>query len=109
MHFTRRSAVLAFALVCAGSMVLLPDPGSAAPRARRAGATQQAAPKPPPGPPPRAAFTEREQAAAVIPGIPDARFWADSVEEYQRVLGPSNGPWLALSAGGEDSAFGAGS
>ncbi len=108
MHFTRRSAVLALGLVCLAPMVLLPDPGSAAPRARRAGAAQHAAPKPPQGPPPRAAFTEREQAAAVIPGIPDARFWADSVEEYQRVLGPFNGPWLALSAGGEDSAFGAG-
>jgi hypothetical protein len=107
MHFTRRSAVLALALVGIASMALLPDPGSAASRARR-GATQQAAPKPSQGPPKRTAFTEREQAAAAIPGIPDARFWADSAEEYQRVLGPSNGPWLALSAGGEDSAFGAG-
>jgi len=108
MHFTRRSAMLVLALVGIASMALLPDPGSAAPRARRARTTQQAAPKLPQGPPKRSEFTEREQAVAAIPGIPDARFWADSAEEYQRVLGPSNGPWLALSAGGEDSAFGAG-
>jgi predicted patatin/cPLA2 family phospholipase len=108
MHFTRRLAVLALALVGIASMASLPDPGSAAPRAKRAGTPQQAAPKPSQGAPKRTEFTERDQAAAVIPGIPDARFWADSAEEYQRVLGPSNGPWLALSAGGEDSAFGAG-
>jgi len=68
-------------------------------------ATPQAKAK---GPPPRAEFTQAQQAAAVIPGIPDARFWADSEEPYRRVLGQLNGPWLALSAGGEDSAFGAG-
>lgn len=59
-------------------------------------------------PPPRANFTQKDQDIAVIPGIPDARFWADSEEDYRRVLGDKNGPWLALSAGGEDSAFGAG-
>lgn len=59
-------------------------------------------------PPPRAKFTQKDQDIAVIPGIPDARFWADSEEDYRRVLGDKNGPWLALSAGGEDSAFGAG-
>jgi predicted acylesterase/phospholipase RssA len=75
--------------------------------ARRSRTVQQAAQKPQ-VPPPRAEFTQQEQAAAVIPGIPEARFWADSEEEYRRVLGPLNGPWLALSAGGEDSAFGAG-
>jgi Patatin-like phospholipase len=75
--------------------------------ARRSKVAPQAAPKPQ-APPARAEFTQQQQAAAVIPGIPDARFWADSEEEYRRVLGPLNGPWLALSAGGEDSAFGAG-
>src|ERR1700733_10919370 len=29
-------------------------------------------------PPPRVAFTAAEDAAASIPGMPDARFWADS-------------------------------
>ena len=30
------------------------------------------------GPPPRAPFSAKDEEAAVIPGIPDARFWADS-------------------------------
>jgi predicted patatin/cPLA2 family phospholipase len=84
--------------------------------ARRSKATRKvapqaavpAAPKPLQAPPPRVQFSAKEQAVATIPGIPDARFWADSEEEYRRVLGALNGPWLALSAGGEDSAFGAG-
>lgn len=59
-------------------------------------------------PPPRATFTGTDQEIAAIPGIPDARFWADSEDDYRRVLGDKSGPWLALSAGGEDSAFGAG-
>ncbi|MGZ8369043.1 MAG: patatin-like phospholipase family protein [Rhodoplanes sp.] len=75
--------------------------------ARRSKIAPQAAPKPQ-APPARADFTQQQQAASVIPGIPEARFWADSEEEYRRVLGPLTGPWLALSAGGEDSAFGAG-
>jgi predicted acylesterase/phospholipase RssA len=64
--------------------------------------------KPPQGPPARADFSREEQAIAAIPGMPDARFWADSESEFRRALGDATGPWLALSAGGEDSAFGAG-
>ncbi|EJW10047.1 hypothetical protein A33M_0666 [Rhodovulum sp. PH10] len=56
----------------------------------------------------RKPFTEAEQAAATVPGIPDARFWADSTAAYEKVLGHAGKSWLALSAGGEDSAFGAG-
>jgi len=40
--------------------------------------------------------------------MPDARFWADSEREYLRALPASPGPWLILSTGGEDGAFGAG-
>jgi hypothetical protein len=40
--------------------------------------------------------------------MPDARFWADSETEYVRALPPKPGPWLILSTGGEDGAFGAG-
>ena len=58
--------------------------------------------------PPRTPFTAAEQDAAVIPNIPAARFWADSEKEYVRALPPSPGPWLILSTGGEDGAFGAG-
>ena len=40
--------------------------------------------------------------------MPDARFWADSVSDFSAALPPQPGPWLALSSGGADGAFGAG-
>ena len=58
--------------------------------------------------PPRESFTELEQRSAVIPGIAAARFWADSEADYLAALPPAAGPWLALSSGGADGAFGAG-
>jgi hypothetical protein len=60
------------------------------------------------GPLPRTPFTAADQEAAAIPNMPDARFWADSESEYLRALPPKPGPWLILSTGGEDGAFGAG-
>lgn len=73
------------------------------------------APKPPaaaaaqaPKFPPRAPFTAAEDATAVIPGMPDARFWADSEADFKAALPKEPGPWLILSTGGEDGAFGAG-
>ena len=60
------------------------------------------------GPPPRTPFTAADQKAAAVPNMPDARFWADSESEYLRALPPKPGPWLILSTGGEDGAFGAG-
>jgi len=62
----------------------------------------------PPKLPPRTPFTAADEAAAIIPGIPDARFWADSVADFEKALPPQPGPWLVLSTGGEDGAFGAG-
>src|SRR6476469_7277101 len=58
--------------------------------------------------PSRPDFTAEDQAVAVIPGIPDARFWADSEKDFLAVLPATPGPWLALSTGGGDGAFGAG-
>jgi predicted acylesterase/phospholipase RssA len=43
-----------------------------------------------------------------VPGIPEARFWADSVTDFKNALPSKPGPWLILSSGGEDGAFGAG-
>jgi predicted acylesterase/phospholipase RssA len=57
---------------------------------------------------PRIPFTAADQAAATIPGMPDARFWADSVSDFNAALPSQPGPWLALSSGGADGAFGAG-
>ncbi len=58
--------------------------------------------------PPRLPFTAAEDAVAAIPGIPDARFWADSETDFKNALPPQPGPWLILSSGGGDGAFGAG-
>ncbi len=83
------------------------------PRAKRGGAPA-ANVQPAPAPsaskelPPRVPFTAAEDAVAVIPGIPNARFWADSETDYANALPTQSGPWLILSSGGADGAFGAG-
>lgn len=59
-------------------------------------------------PPPRVPFSAAEDAAAVIPGIPEARFWADSEADFASALPQQPGPWLILTSGGSDGAFGAG-
>jgi predicted acylesterase/phospholipase RssA len=69
---------------------------------------QAAKPTAPQGPLPRPPFAAADQDVAAIANIPDARFWADSVPGYQRALPTARGPWLILSAGGEDGAYGAG-
>jgi hypothetical protein len=61
-----------------------------------------------PKPPPRTPFTAADDDAAVIPGIPEARFFADSQADFAKALPAKPGPWLILSTGGEDGAFGAG-
>lgn len=58
--------------------------------------------------PERTPFTAEDDALAAIPGMPDARFWADSAADFAKALPPEPGPWLVLSSGGEDGAFGAG-
>src|SRR6266536_3495200 len=50
--------------------------------------------------PSRPDFTADDQAAAIIPGVPDARFWADSEQDFLKALPATPGPWLALSTGG---------
>jgi predicted acylesterase/phospholipase RssA len=58
--------------------------------------------------PARTPFTAADEVAAAIPGLPDARFWADSITDFNNALPSQPGPWLALSSGGSDGAFGAG-
>jgi hypothetical protein len=53
-------------------------------------------------------FTAADQEAAIIPNIPDARFWADSAKGFIAALPAERGPWINLSTGGGDGAFGAG-
>jgi predicted acylesterase/phospholipase RssA len=76
--------------------------------AKPAPVQQPAAAARPPRLPARVAYTAAEAAAAEIPGMPDARFWADSVSDFTNALPSKPGPWLALSSGGSDGAFGAG-
>ena len=40
--------------------------------------------------------------------MPDARFFSDVVPAFQRALPTEPGPWLVLSTGGEEGAYGAG-
>jgi predicted patatin/cPLA2 family phospholipase len=62
----------------------------------------------------RIPYTQQEQAAAVIPGIPDARIWADdpAIATVRRSvvsrITAKQPIVLALSGGGADGAFGAG-
>jgi hypothetical protein len=56
----------------------------------------------------RTPFTLEEQDAAVVPGFPNVRVWGDSVADFARLLPPATGPWLAISGGGSDGAFGGG-
>jgi hypothetical protein len=62
----------------------------------------------PPKFPPRTPFTAADDAIAAIPGMPDVRFWADSENDFNKALPSQRGPWLILSTGGADGAFGAG-
>ena len=58
--------------------------------------------------PPRTPFTAADDAVATIPGMPDVRFFADQTTEFTKALPAQPGPWLILSTGGADGAFGAG-
>ena len=60
------------------------------------------------GPPKRTPYTADDAAAATVPGFPGARVWGDTAADFQKVLPPTNGPWLAMSGGGADGAFAAG-
>jgi predicted acylesterase/phospholipase RssA len=86
------------------------SPAHRAPAHKGAPAKQPAAPPQPQAkqPPARIPFTAADEVASAIPGMPDARFWADSVADFTAALPPQPGPWLTLSSGGADGAFGAG-
>ncbi len=90
-------AVIAIILV-GGAAALLP-PDAAGKPGTRSGAPALLTREP---------FDGDAQAAAVVPGIADARFWADSEDGFAKALPSRAGPWLVLSAGGADGAFGAG-
>jgi hypothetical protein len=56
----------------------------------------------------RAAFSVEDEDTAVLPGVADARVWGDSEAEFAHLLPQASGPWLAISGGGADGAYGGG-
>jgi patatin-like phospholipase len=112
MTFTRRRAA---ALLGLGAL-LVAEPAEAARKARRkpGKSTKKPAqpacsqPTGPERPPPRVEVTAAEQDLAAIPGIPDARFYGDSERDFLHVVQGASGPWLSLSTGGAEGAYGAG-
>ena len=105
---------LAAALMAGGIVLSAPalDSGSAYAQtfaeAKKRVEKKEPASKDRPKPQERTAFTAEEEDAAVISGIPDARVWGDSDTAFARVLPQASGPWLAISGGGSDGAYGAG-
>ncbi len=65
-------------------------------------------PEPDIGPPPRTPFSADESIKATIPGFPGARIFADAEPDFLKLVADARGPWLVLSGGGEDGAYGAG-
>ncbi|MFL4977199.1 MAG: patatin-like phospholipase family protein [Xanthobacteraceae bacterium] len=59
-------------------------------------------------PPERTTYDEQDREAAVIPGLPGVRFWADSLGSFADALPRDKGTWLILSSGGSSGAYGAG-
>jgi predicted acylesterase/phospholipase RssA len=57
---------------------------------------------------PARSFSLEDEAEAVVLGIPEARAWGDSEDEFARLLPKAQGPWLAMSGGGSDGAYAAG-
>jgi Patatin-like phospholipase len=54
-------------------------------------------------------FNAHEEETAIVPGFPDARFVSSSEQDLAHALqSGGGGPWLVLSAGGADAAYGAG-
>ena len=58
--------------------------------------------------PARPSFSLEDEADAIVLGMPEARAWGDSEDEFARLLPKTQGPWLAMSGGGSDGAYAAG-
>lgn len=108
------AALLSVSLLVSAVPLAAPSAYAAAGKAARAKSpahpakTAPAASTAQPQLPDRIPYTAAEDAAATIPGIPEARFWGDSEQDFKNALPAQPGPWLVLSSGGSDGAFGAG-
>jgi hypothetical protein len=113
LHSLRILACFAIGLMACTLLMSPPAlPWAAAHAQKFAEAKKKAEKKAPapkePQPQQRPLFTAEEDEAAVIPGIPDARVWGDSETDFVRLLPQVSGPWLAISGGGSDGAYGGG-
>src|SRR5262249_56845468 len=77
-------------------------------KTRASRAAKPAVPQQKAAPAERTPYTEEERDAAIIPGFPGVRFFADSVGAFADALPRDKGPWLLLSSGGSSGAYGAG-
>jgi hypothetical protein len=103
---TITSIAIVLALVAPPLLVSSGANAQSAPRKQNAAPTKKSTERKQPAA--RVPFTAADEEIAIVPGIPDARFWADSEQDYAKVLPSQRGPWIALSAGGSDGAYGAG-
>ncbi len=105
---------IALTLAMAGLLAVAPPPSAFSQQTKykqdqKGGLTKMPPAKQPDiGPPARSVFTAEESLKAVIPGIPGARIFADAEADFLKLLPPTPAPWLILSGGGEDGAYGAG-
>jgi len=102
------AALLSAVAVATFAAQAAPTHGKAAGQAGKQQKREPAAVNQPKPLPPRPPYTAAEAAVAAIPGMPGARFWADSTDDFVKALPGKPGPWLTLSSGGSDGAFGAG-
>jgi hypothetical protein len=113
LHSLRTFASFAIGLMACTLMMSPPSLPWAAAHAQKFAEAKKKAEKKAPAPKEQQAeqrplFTAEEEDAAVIPGIPDARVWGDSETDFLRLLPQATGPWLAISGGGSDGAYGGG-
>jgi hypothetical protein len=113
MQFSARPGFLVLLAAMAGLLIVCSGPLSAQTtkykQDKKGGLTKlPPAQEPDLGPPPRTIFSAEESVKATIPGIPGARIFADSESDFLKLVPATPGPWLALSGGGEDGAYGAG-
>jgi hypothetical protein len=111
LHRLRVFAVFAIALMVCTVPVSVPELQWAPAHAQTKKKVEKKAPAPKEAPKEqqeRTPFTSEDEDAAIVPGIPDARAWGDSEADFARLLPQANGPWLAISGGGSDGAYGGG-
>ena len=107
---SRRATLKRLALLAGGGVLLSETGAFARDTKKQVSADQRGVPRPERHGPTRkrSPFSEGADEVAVVPGLPGARFWADSISDFEQALPQGSGPWLILSEGGADGAYGAG-